>query len=169
MEAELFRELARLTASFHRVKGVEEVFDGVSSSFVTMVLVEDKERYLTLAALAGNVDSLVIANCLRDDFDPGALEAVAAASSGGWIHSWLTSCMKMLTPLDLCKVLVRLYKVGYVTLETLYLWKHIILTRKKRTVSKLKSLDVRMQINRNEIVLGRRPLRRKLSDEYVPK
>jgi hypothetical protein len=148
---------------------VEEVHDVFSPTFVRLVLVEDKHKYLSAAALAGNVDGRVVASCLRDDFDPGALEAVATASSGGWLHVWLTNCLCMLAPLDLCRVLIRLYEVGYVTLTTLHLWRRMVKTSKRRAVSKLKSQSIRHQIEHNEMVLGRRPLRRKLENEYVPK
>jgi hypothetical protein len=162
------RDLTSLTSSFRRAEFVEQVYDTFSQTFVKLTLIEDKKKYLSAAALAGNVDSRVVAACLRDDFDPGALEAIATASSGGWLHAWLTNCLCMLDPKDLCKVLLRLHQVGYVTLLALLLFRRMVKHSKRRAVSLLKSLAVRQTIEHNEMVLGRRPLRRNLALEYVP-
>jgi hypothetical protein len=161
-------DLIALTSSFHRVDSVHYVYDAFVSSFVKLVLVEDMTNYLTCAAVMGSVNPRVVAACLRDDFDPAALDAVATASSGEWLHKWLTICLGQLTPLDLCRVLIRLYEVGYVTLSCLYLWRRMVKTRKRRAVSELKRQHVRAHMDHNEMVLGRRPLRRKLENEYVP-
>jgi hypothetical protein len=161
-------DLVALTSSFHRVDSVHYVYDAFVPSFVKVVLVEDKSTYLTASAIRGNADGRMVANCLRDDFDPAAIDAVATASSGGWLHAWLTSCLCHLTPLDVCKVLIRLYEVGYVTLSCLYLWRRMVKTRKRRAVSELKRQHVRAHMDHNNTVLGRRPLRRKLCNEYVP-
>jgi hypothetical protein len=156
-------DLISLTSSFHRVDSVHYVYDCAVQGFVRLVLVEDKNKYLTSSALAGNVDGRVVANCLRHDFDPAALDAVATASSGGWLHAWLTNCLCMLTPLDLCRALIRLREVGYVTLSTLYLWRRFVKTRKRRAVSELKRQHVQAHLDQL-----RKPLRRKLFNKYVP-